>query len=91
VSNQSEHLLYCDYVEADGEKLFKLAYKRDLEGIVAKRKYDPYIVGEARWVKIRNTAYSQWMDGEKLFEREREIDPDIYLWDACVACETTGE
>jgi len=65
---------------------------RDLEGIVTKRKYDPYIVGEARWVKKRNTAYSQWVDREKLFEREREIDPDIYLWDACVvACETTGE
>ena len=65
-----------------------LAYKKYLESVVAKRKYDPYIVDEAQWVKIRNTAYSQWEGREKLFEREREIDPDIYLWDACVmACE----
>ena len=28
VSNQSEHLLYCDHVEADGEKLFRLACTR---------------------------------------------------------------
>jgi bifunctional non-homologous end joining protein LigD len=84
---RTDHLLYCDHVETHGEKLFALACKKDLEGIVAKRKYDPYIVGEAQWVKIRNTAYSQWEGREKLFEREREIDP-IYLWDACVmACE----
>ena len=54
-----------DHIETHGEKLFALAYKKDLEGIVEKRKYDPYIVGQAQWVKIRNTAYSQWeMAGE---------------------------
>ena len=42
------------HVETRGEKLFALACKKDLEGIVAKRRYDPYIVGEAQWVKIRN-------------------------------------
>lgn len=32
--------------------------------------------------------YSQWEGRENPFEREREIDPDIYLWDKCVvACE----
>ena len=25
-----------------------------------------------------------WGGHKELFEREREIDPDIYLWDACV-------
>lgn len=90
VSNRSDHLLYCDHVEMHGEKLFAMACKKDLEGIVAKRKYDPYIAGQAQWVKIRNTAYSQWTGRQKLFEREREIDPDIYLWDACVvACAGT--
>jgi bifunctional non-homologous end joining protein LigD len=88
VSNRNDHLLYCDHVEAHGEKLFALACKKDLEGIVAKRKYDPYIVGQAQWVKIGNTAYSHWEGQEKLFERDREVDPDIYLWDACMmACE----
>ena len=45
-----------------------------------KRNYGPYIVGEAQWVKIRNPVCSQWEGREKLFERE--IDPDIYWWDA---------
>jgi bifunctional non-homologous end joining protein LigD len=40
VSNKNDHLLYCDHVETHGEKLFALACKKDLEGIVAKRKYD---------------------------------------------------
>ena len=88
VSSKSESLMYCDHVETHGEKLFKLACKRDLEGIVAKRKYDPYIEGQAQWIKIRNTSYSQWVEREKLCEQEREADPDLYLWDACVmACE----
>ena len=69
--SSSERLMYCDHVDGNGEKLFKLACKRDLEGIVAKRKYDPYIAGSAQWLKIRNAAYSQWVGREKLFERER--------------------
>jgi hypothetical protein len=34
-------LLYCDYVDSEGEGLFRLACGHDLEGIVAKRKSDP--------------------------------------------------
>ena len=30
--------LYCDHVEERGEELFQLVCRRDLEGIVAKRK-----------------------------------------------------
>ena len=91
VASGSDRLMYCDHVEANGEKLFVLACMRDLEGIVAKRKYDPYILDSAQWLKIRNTAYSQWVGREKLFEREREADPDLYLGDSCVAaCEIIG-
>jgi hypothetical protein len=38
----SNRLLYCDHIEEHGEKLFHLACAKDLEGIVAKRKFDPY-------------------------------------------------
>jgi len=32
--------------------------------------------------------YSRWQGREELFEREREDDPDLSLWDDCVrACE----
>ena len=45
----------------------KLTCKRDLEGIVAKRKYDP----TSQRIKIRNTASSQRVGREKpYFGRE---------------------
>lgn len=85
----SHNVFYCDHVENDGESLFQLACANDLEGIVAKRKVDPYLLGQASWLKIRNTNYSQWDGREELFEREREYDPDVSLWDDCVrACDS---
>ena len=62
-------MLYCDHLEGRGERIFRLACKRDLEGIVAKRKFDPYLPDNAKWYKIRNRKYSQWSGREKLFER----------------------
>jgi bifunctional non-homologous end joining protein LigD len=83
----SERLMYCDHVERDGKSLFRLVCENDLEGIVAKRKFDPYIENQASWLKIRNTNYSQWAGREELFDRERDTDPDFSLWDDCVrAC-----
>jgi bifunctional non-homologous end joining protein LigD len=83
-----ERLLYCDHVENDGEGLFRLACEHDLEGIVAKHKFAPYLPdSETSWVKIRNRGYSQWVGREELFEREREHNPDAIGWDSCVmAC-----
>jgi ATP-dependent DNA ligase len=49
-----ERLLHCDHIEADGQGLFQLACQHDLEGIVAKRKSDPYLPEHATWLKIRN-------------------------------------
>ena len=35
-----------------------------------------------------NRKYSQWAGREKFFEREREVDPDMTVWESCVlACE----
>ena len=87
VPKLAHRLLYCDHVERDGEGLFRLACEQDLEGIVAKRKSDPYLQGHARWLKIRNRDYSQWFGREELFERERGGDPDVRLWNSCaMAC-----
>jgi len=83
----SERIMYCDHVERDGESLFRLACENDLEGIAAKRKFDPHLPDQASWLKIRNLNYSQWEGREELFDRERESDPDLSLWDDCVrAC-----
>jgi ATP-dependent DNA ligase len=82
-----ERVLYCDHVEHDGERLFRLACDNDLEGVVAKRKFDPYLPDQASWLKIRNTNYSQWAGREELFDREREVDHNLSFRDDCVrAC-----
>jgi ATP-dependent DNA ligase len=36
-------------VEEDGRALFSAVHRLDLEGIVAKRKANPYSPGEGRW------------------------------------------
>jgi len=57
----------------------------DLEGIVAKRKFDPYLLDNAKWYKIRNRNYSQGVGREELFERERSIDPNWHYWNVCTS------
>ena len=59
-------LLCCDHLEEGAEHLFQLACKRDLEGSVAKRKFDPYLLGNAKCYKIRNRNCSQRARGEEL-------------------------
>jgi bifunctional non-homologous end joining protein LigD len=87
IPKRGERLLYCDHIDSHGEELFRLACDHDLEGIVAKRKSDPYLAEHAQWLKIRNHKYSQWIGREELFERERGHDPDFQVWDSCVvAC-----
>ncbi len=86
-------LPYSGHVEREGEDFFKLACEHDLEGIVAKHRFSPYLPdSEPAWLKVRNTDYSQWAGREELFERERANDPDITLWDDCtLACAAINE
>lgn len=84
----NKSVVFCDHVEQAGEGLFAIACQNDLEGIVAKHRFGPYLQEQAQWIKIRNQNYSQWAGREKFFEREREIDADASIWDNCVlACE----
>jgi len=42
--------------------------------------------------KPLNRRYSQWAEREKFFERKREVDPDMTVWDCCaLACENFVE
>ena len=80
--------LYCSHVERTGVALFNAACQHDLEGIVAKWKYGPYVAGreETTWWKIRNRQYSQWEGRSEMFERPHEPRPaDFIGWDACCA------
>jgi bifunctional non-homologous end joining protein LigD len=92
VPQRGERLLYCDHIEQDGEGLFRLVCENDLEGIVAKHRYAPYLPDqETTWLKVRNRTYSQCAGREELFERERGSDPDFQVWDGCVAaCEAVA-
>jgi bifunctional non-homologous end joining protein LigD len=63
----SDRIFYCDHIEQHGVSLFQMACEHDLEGIVAKKKDDPYVEG-TRWLKIRNKDYSQWVGRHELFE-----------------------
>lgn len=92
VPRHGSRLLYCDHIEGDGQGLFRLACDNDLEGIVAKQKYAPYLPEqETTWFKIRNRSYSQWVGRQELFERERGGDPDVRIWDSCVkACDVAA-
>ncbi len=57
------------YVEhVDDPSLFTEAVARDLEGVVAKRRDEPYAPG-AEWVKVKHAAYSQMQDRWELFSR----------------------
>jgi len=76
--NDSDRVFYCDHIERDGESQFRVACENDLEGVVAKRKFDPYIENQASWLKIRNTSYSQWAGRAEPFDREGKAIPTLY-------------
>lgn len=52
--------------DADDPRLFETAVAMDLEGIVAKRRSDPY-APETEWLKIKHAAYSQGEGRWELF------------------------
>src|SRR3712207_1872576 len=55
-------------IEEHGRALFGAIRKMDLEGVVAKRKGDPYRSGTT-WYKIRNPGYTQLESRVELFQR----------------------
>lgn len=57
-------------VPENGRALFEAAQRLDLEGIVAKRKADPY-TPDTVWLKIKNAAYTQGEGRWELFQRKR--------------------
>jgi bifunctional non-homologous end joining protein LigD len=81
-------LRYTEHVEFSGTALFQRVCELDLEGIVAKQKFGPYVAKRehSTWFKILNREYSQKDGREELFERERHHEP-VAGWHVCVlAC-----
>ena len=79
---------YVEFVEHHGTALFQRVCKMDLEGIVAKHVFGPYVTERERttWFKIKNRNYSQMEGREDLFDRERHKEP-VAGWHCCeLAC-----
>jgi transcriptional regulator with XRE-family HTH domain len=57
-SNHSQ-VLYAQHVDGCGKKFFDEICRRDLEGVVAKRKASIYKEDGNGWLKIKNRSYSQ--------------------------------
>jgi bifunctional non-homologous end joining protein LigD len=70
IPEHSGTLLRVPSFEEYGRELFEAACGLDLEGIVAKRKADPYGPRTA-WYKFKNPTYSQAEGRGELFERHR--------------------
>jgi bifunctional non-homologous end joining protein LigD len=84
----TSRLKYVDHVDDSGTALFQPVCELDLEGLVAKHKFGPYVPEResSTWVKILNRPYSQKQGREELFERERHKEP-VPGWHSCVlAC-----
>jgi bifunctional non-homologous end joining protein LigD len=72
IKRKQTRLIYVDHIENDGRLFFDEIVKKDLEGIVCKRKDSPYKVTEKpspHWIKVKNKRYSQLEEREELFER----------------------
>jgi bifunctional non-homologous end joining protein LigD len=84
----ASRLQYVDHVHEHGTALFQRVCEMDLEGIVAKHSFGPYVTEAQRttWFKIKNRSYSQMQGREELFNRERHSEP-APGWHSCeLAC-----
>jgi ATP-dependent DNA ligase len=84
----ASRLQYVDHLHERGTALFQRVCELDLEGIVGKHSFGPYVTDPQRttWVKIKNRNYSEMAGRGKLFNRERHKEPAAG-WHSCeLAC-----
>ena len=72
IPRQPSALLYVDHIDQHGERLFHLACREDLEGIVAKLGNGAYDCQHGTsWIKIKNPGYTQIVGRQELFEKRK--------------------
>jgi bifunctional non-homologous end joining protein LigD len=64
-------LLYAQHIDGAGKQFFQEICRRDLEGIVGKRKMSVYKDDGLGWVKIKNRKYSQAEGRHELLTTKR--------------------
>jgi bifunctional non-homologous end joining protein LigD len=77
LARRSNHLIAeALSVDGCGKTLMATVEQHDLEGIVAKRKSDPYRRG-VKWWKIKNPAYTQAEGRHELMKRARAVPAGV--------------
>jgi bifunctional non-homologous end joining protein LigD len=72
-ASQCQRLLYAQHLEGAGKQFFVRGNsRRDLEGIVAKRKTGLYRDDRPDWLKVKNRTYSQAEGRHALLNRTRK-------------------
>jgi bifunctional non-homologous end joining protein LigD len=69
-------VLYVDHIDEQGDAFYALCCENDLEGMVAKRKHGTYHSERrrSRWIKIKNSNYSQKEGRQEFFEAQTAWD-----------------
>ena len=67
MESKNPALLFADHVAQHGIDFFRMICERNLEGIVAKHRGSRYNTS-AKWIKIKNPAYTQSERRHELFE-----------------------
>jgi ATP-dependent DNA ligase len=63
--------MYAQHIDGAGKQFFQEICRRDLEGIVGKRKLSVYKDDGIGWVKIKNRKYSQAEGRHELLTKKR--------------------
>jgi ATP-dependent DNA ligase len=66
-------VICAGYIEDRGVDLFREVSRRNLEGVVAKRKTGTYATVSG-WLKIKNPSYTQSEKRQELFESFKSVE-----------------
>ena len=66
-----EGIIYTQHIEMSGSVLYRAVCKKDLEGIVCKKKDGVYSLS-GQWLKVLNPAYTQHNGRQEMFTALRE-------------------
>ncbi len=71
VRHPSDRVMFVDYKEGTGTALYARMCERDMEGIVGKPRYSPYLgsAGVTTWIKVKNPNYSKAEGRAELLEQ----------------------
>jgi bifunctional non-homologous end joining protein LigD len=67
-----ERIIYVQHIEMHGCVLYSAICKKDLEGIICKKKNGMYSVS-GRWLKVLNPNYTQHEDRHEMFIAPQKI------------------